>query len=282
MNKVIYIVVSLFLLANFATISSAQEQPELGNWELGIKYIADDDSNPFLLNEDGERVVEFYIHNTQMFEIEVSFTYEVPFNGVDDGPESEKIQAGENETFSLVIKDIDVYNFAANTVEEMKITASLVTRAGVQVLIPENQEAMADLKIPTIFSISVDIDDPVGPMNAGTDMILRVTVSNNGNIKDKVGDIDLSDNCPLMTLDNGLDKLLITDLEKDESTSADLKITASQSHPRKNCKLEITVHSNGAMNAGSSKITDDETSITVEPPLSKPTENEDDSESFFQ
>ena len=278
MNKVIYVVVSLFLLANFATISSAQEQPELGNWELGIKYIADDDSNPFLLNEDGERVVEFYIHNTQMFEIEVSFTYEVPFNGVDDGPESEKIQAGENETFSLVIKDIDVYNFAANTVEEMKITASLVTRAGVQVLIPENQEAMADLKIPTIFSISVDIDDPVGPMNAGTDMILRVTVSNNGNIKDKVGEIDLSDNCPLMTLDNGLDKLLITDLEKDESTSADLKITASQSHPRKNCKLEITVHSNGAMNAGSSKITDDETSITVEPPLSKPTEDEDDSD----
>ena len=278
MNKVIYIVVSLFLLANFATISSAQEQPELGNWELGIKYIADDDSNPFLLNEDGERVVEFYIHNTQMFEIEVSFTYEVPFNGVDDGPESEKIQAGENETFSLVIKDIDVYNFAANTVEEMKITASLVTRAGVQVLIPENQEAMADLKIPTIFSISVDIDDPVGPMNAGTDMILRVTVSNNGNIKDKVGEIDLSDNCPLMTLDNGLDKLLITDLEKDESTSADLKITASQSHPRKNCKLEITIHSNGAMNTGSSKITEDETSITVEPPLSKPDGNEDGSE----
>ena len=278
MNKVICILVSLFVLTNFTTISFAQEQPELGNWELGIKYIADDDSKPFLLNEDGERVVEFYVHNTQMFEIEVSFTYEVPFDGVDDGPESEKIQAGENETFSLVIKDIDVYNFAANTVEEMKITASLVTRAGVQVLIPENQEVMADLKIPTIHSISVDIDDPVGPMNAGTDMILRVTVSNNGNIKDKVGEIDISDNCPLMTWDNGLDKLLITDLEKDEAISADLKISASQSHPRKNCKLEITIHSNGAMNTGSSKITEDETSITVEPPLSKPDGNEDGSE----
>jgi len=278
MKKLICIVVSLFIITNFTVISTAQEQPELGNWELGIKYIADDDSMPFLLNEDGERVIEFYVHNTQMFEIEVSFTYDIPFDGEDDGPESEKIQAGENETFSLVIENIDVYNFAANTEEEMKITASLVTRAGVQVLIPENQEAIADIKIPTIFSISVDIDDPVGPMNAGTDMILRVTVSNNGNIKDKVGEIDLSDNCPLMTLDNGLEKLLITDLEKDQSTSADLKITASQSHPRKNCKLEITVHSNGAMNAGSSKITDDETSITVEPPLSKPTENEDDTD----
>ena len=278
MNKLICIVVSLFIMTNFIVISSAQEQPELGNWELGIKYIGDDDSNPFLINEDGERVIEFYVHNTQMFEIEVSFTYEVPFDGVEDGPESEKIQAGENETFSLVIEDIDVYNFAANAEEEMKITASLVTRAGVQVLIPENQEAMADLKIPTIYSISVDIDDPVGPMNAGTDMILRVTVTNNGNIKDKVGEIDLSDNCPLMTLDNGLDKLLITDLEKDKSANADLKITASQSHPRKNCKLEITVHSNGAMNAGSSKISEDETSVTVEPPLSKPAENEEDSD----
>lgn len=278
MNKLICIVVSLFVMTNFVIISSAQEQPELGNWELGIKYIGDDDSNPFLINEDGERVIEFYVHNTQMFEIEVSFTYEVPFDGVEDGPESEKIQAGENETFSLVIEDIDVYNFAANSEEEMKITASLVTRAGVQVLIPENQEAMADLKIPTIYSISVDIDDPVGPMNAGTDMILRVTVTNNGNIKDKVGEIDLSDNCPLMTLDNGLDKLLITDLEKDNSANADLKITASQSHPRKNCKLEITVHSNGAMNAGSSKISEDETSVTVEPPLSKPADNEENSD----
>ena len=200
MNKLVCVAVGLFIMANFSAISSAQEQPELGNWELGIKYIADDDSNPFLINEDGERVIEFYVHNTQMFEIEVSFVYEIPFDGEGDGPESEKIQAGENETFTLTIENIDVFDFAANSVEEMKITASLVTRAGVQVLIPENQEAMADLKIPTIYSILVDIDDPVGPMNAGTDMILRVSVTNKGNIKDKVGEIDLSDNCPLLTL----------------------------------------------------------------------------------
>jgi len=278
MNKLVCVAVGLFIMANFSAISSAQEQPELGNWELGIKYIADDDSNPFLINEDGERVIEFYVHNTQMFEIEVSFVYEIPFDGEGDGPESEKIQAGENETFTLTIENIDVFDFAANSVEEMKITASLVTRAGVQVLIPENQEAMADLKIPTIYSILVDIDDPVGPMNAGTDMILRVSVTNKGNIKDKVGEIDLSDNCPLLTLDNGLDKLLVTDLEKDNSANADLKITASQSHPRKNCKLEISVHSNGAMNAGASKISEDETSITVEPPLSKPTEDDQNSD----
>ena len=96
----------------------------------------------------------------------------------------------------------------------MKITASLVSRAGIAVLYLKIKKSLADLKIPIIHSITVDIADPAGPMNAGTDMILRVSVTNTGNIKDKVGEIDLSDNCPLMTLDNGLDKLLVTDLRE--------------------------------------------------------------------
>lgn len=273
MNKSTYFVIFALLFSNLATLAYAQE-PELGNWELGVKYIGDDESNPFLIDENGERAIEFYIHNTEMFEVEVSFEYDLPFEGVTDGPETEKIQAGDNESFTLNIRNIDVFNFAATTTEEMKITASLVSRAGIAVLIPENQEAVADLKIPTIYSISVNLADPVGAMNAGTDMVLRVTVTNTGNIKDKIGEIDLSDNCPLMTLDNGLDKLLTTDLEKDQSSSADLKITASESHPRKNCKLEITVYSNGAMNTGGSKISEDETSITVEPPLTKPVDEQ--------
>ena len=266
-------------------LTSAQQEPELGNWQLGIKYIGDNDATAFVISENGERAIEFYVHNTEMFEVEVSFEYELPFEGLADGPETEKIQAGDNETFTLNIENIDVFNFDANSKEEMKITASLVTRAGIAVLIPENQESTGDLEIPTVHSISVDLAEPAGAMNAGTDMVLRVTVTNNGNIKDKVGEIDLSDNCPLMTLDNGLDKLLVTDLEKGQSSNADLKITASESHPRKNCKLEITVHSNGAMNSGKSKISEDETSITVEPPLTKPVDNQDsndDEESITQ
>ena len=261
------------LFLSSTTLTYAQ-QPELGNWELGIKYIAEDESNPFIIAENGEKSIEFYVHNTETFEVEVSFTYDLPFEGNPDGPENEKIQPGDNESFILTIRDIDVFDFDANSLEEMKITASLVSRASIAVLIPENQEALADLKIPVIHSITVDIADPVGSMNAGTDMILRVIVTNTGNIKDKVGEIDLSDNCPLMTLDNGLDKLLVIDLEKGQSSNADLKITASESHPRKNCKLEITVYSNGAMNSGSSKISEDETSITVEPPLTKPVDNQ--------
>ncbi len=275
MRKFVYFVVLTFLFSNSTMLTYAQE-PELGNWELGIKYIADDEGKAFVLNENGERVIQFYVHNTEMFEVEISFEYELPFEGFANGPESEKIQAGDNETFDLLIEDIDVFDFAAMSKEEMKITATLVSRAGIAVIIPENQEAVADIEIPIIHSITVDIADPAGAMNAGTDMALRVTVTNDGNIKDKVGEIDLSDNCPLMTLDNGLDKLLVTDLEIGQSANADLKITASDSHPRKNCKLEVAIYSNGAMNTGNSRISEDETSITVEPPLAKPVNDQDD------
>ena len=92
-------------------LTSAQQEPELGNWQLGIKYIGDNDATAFVISENGERAIEFYVHNTEMFEVEVSFEYELPFEGSADGPETEKIQAGDNETFTLNIENIDVLTF---------------------------------------------------------------------------------------------------------------------------------------------------------------------------
>ena len=51
-----------------------------------------------------------------------------------------------------------------------------------------------------------------------------------------------------------------------QSTSASILITASQSHPQRNCDVEVAVSSNGAANSGGSEISKDEARITVEPP----------------
>jgi len=110
-------------------------------------------------------------------------------------------------------------------------------------------------------------------MNAGTDVILTVTVTNKGNVQDKVGEIEVSDNCPLLTTDNGLDSLMTSNIGSGQSTEANLIATASESHPRRNCKIEVSVSSNGAMNSGGSEIADDDTTVTVEPPLDEPEEN---------
>jgi len=75
---------------------------------------------------------------------------------------------------------------------------------------------------------------------------------------------------------------MTTEINLGGTAEANLKITASESHPEKNCRIEITVYSNGAMNAGSSEITEDETTVTVEPPLSKPGTNPEDPEDLIE
>ncbi len=263
--------VALLLLTCVAPV-----QGQLGSWELGIDYPQDNEDVPFSIGTDGGVSIQFFVNNEELVDIGVEFDYEIPFGGEADGPESETIGAGDNKSFTLMVSGIDVWSYAADSREEFTISATLVTRAGLPIGLPgEGQEAVGDLKIPTIYSLDVDISDPVGPMNAGSDVILTVTVTNRGNVQDKVGEVEVSDNCPLLTTDNGLDSLMTSNIGAGQSAEVNLIATASESHPRRNCKIEVSVSSNGAMNSGGSAIADDDTSVTVEPPLDEPEENND-------
>ena len=215
-----------------------------------------------------QRFFEFFVSNDELVDIVVEFEYEIPFEGEANGPESETIGSGENKTFTMSISGIDVWSFAADSKEEFTIRANMVSRAGLPVGLPgENREASGELRIPTIYSLEIDISDPVGPMNAGSDAILRVSVVNRGNVQDKVGDIEVTDNCPLLTTDNGLDSLMTKNIPSGQTVEADLVATASESHPRRNCKVEVSISSNGAMNSGEASVVSDDTTLTVEPPL---------------
>ena len=263
MNR--YLILSIALLV---VCSSTTVHAQFGSWELGIDYPQDNEDVPFDVKVDGTASVVFFVGNEELLDIVVEFEYEVPFEGEGEGPESETIGAGENKSFTLEISGIDVWNYAADSKEEFLIRANLVSRAGIPVALPgENREATGELRIPTIYSLEVDISDPVGPMNAGSDAILRVSVVNRGNVQDKVGDVEITDNCPLLTTDNGLDSLMTQNIVAGQTVEADLVATASESHPRRNCKIEVSISSNGAMNSGESSVVSDETTLSVEPPL---------------
>ena len=100
-------------------------------------------------------------------------------------------------------------NFEARKIESFSITATVTERQGVPDLLNSQQNREGDLIIPTIYDLRIDVGDPIGPMNAGSDTILRVEVTNTGNVQDKVGDVQVSDDCPLLTTDNGLDALMV-------------------------------------------------------------------------
>lgn len=263
MNR--YLILGIALLV---VCSSTTAHAQFGSWELGIDYPQDNEDVPFDVKVDGTASVVFFVSNEEIVDIVVEFEYEVPFEGEGEGPESETIGAGENKSFTLGISGIDVWSYAADSKEEFSIRANLVSRAGLPVGLPgENREATGELRIPTIYSLEVDISDPVGPMNAGSDAILRVSVVNRGNVQDKVGDVEITDNCPLLTTDNGLDSLMTQNIVAGQTVEADLIATASESHPRRNCKIEVSISSNGAMNSGESSVVSDETTLSVEPPL---------------
>lgn len=250
--------------------SMAQPEPSLGNWELGIEYPDEDDSNPFVVSESGMASITMFVDNQGLLSVKVAFEYEFPFDAeIMGAPEDATIEPGDNDSFTIMVRGIDVYEIDAGKIESFTITANLQERNGMPIIIPESQEKIGDLEIPEIFMLNVGIADPVGPMNSGTDTILKVTVTNEGNSRDKVRELEVTDDCPLMTTDSGLDALLTRNIEKGGQTTADLKVTASESHPQRNCRVEVTVASDGA---DGSQLSTDFTRITVEQP---PTNTQD-------
>ena len=255
-------IIGAILAASLVTVPSASGQ-DLDSWELGIKYPGEDATNSFVLSDDGSIKVEFFVENSGLTEITVQFEYNIPFGGSHEGPEEESISSGANDTFDLKISGIDVLSQDAEKKEKFSITATITARQGIPDPLSSSQNREGDLEIPSIFDLVVDISDPFGPMNAGSDTILTVTVRNNGNAQDGVAEVDVRDDCPLLTTDNGLNALLSGNIESGRSKDADLKVTASESHPKRHCDITISVTSK---RNGASGASEDEVRVTVEPP----------------
>jgi hypothetical protein len=250
-----------------ATPTTAQE---LESWELGINYPGEDSTNPFLLSSEGSAEVEFFVENSGLTDITVEFEFSIPFSGNHEAPESETISAGSNESFDLKISGIDALTHDAEKKEKFSITATITARQGVPDPLSSSQNREGDLEIPSIFDLAVDITEPFGPMNAGSDTILTVTVTNNGNAQDGVGEVDVKDDCPLLSTNDGLDLLLSGNIEAGKEKDADLRVTASESHPKRHCDITVTVTSKREMGEGGNAIAEDEVRVSVEPP---PTED---------
>tara|TARA_S200000501_G_scaffold365133_1_gene398171 strand:- start:595 stop:1530 length:936 start_codon:yes stop_codon:yes gene_type:complete len=274
LRTAVFLLSAVLLTCLLAPLSVSQ-QPSPPGWGLGIDYPQEDEDEPFELNNGGSVIVSFFISNDELLPITVDFTYEVPFEGEFDGPESETIGAGNNKTFSLTIMNIEVGDFSAEATEEFSITGTLVARGSVPQVIPDSREALGQLQIPTIHSLKATLSEPLGPMNSGSDMTLTLEVKNLGNVVDRVGSVEVSDNCPLLATDDGLESLTTKDIPIGGQIQGILTITASQSHPQRNCDIEATISSNGATNSGGSEMSESNVRVSVEPPPTNQGDPED-------
>ena len=170
--------------------------------------------------------------------------------------------AGENTTVYGVVSDVDVLNYAASTSELFEVTGTVIARQGVPIALPgETASDDVQLEIPEVFNLEVRIDDPVGPMNAGADTILRVFVQNNGNIADRVSETDVSVDCTLITVGTQTSEITNKEIAPGATITANLVFEAALSHPSRSCDVDIQIVSQGS---DGSQTSSDSTRIEVQ------------------
>ena len=267
-------VTSIIIISFGVNFVSAQE---LCQCSMEIIYPGDDDEL-FEVSDEGSVNVEFYFDNSGLIDLQVEFEYDIPFDADYDGPETATISGNSNDSFQIKISGIDVGSILGGSSESFSIEAEIVGRQGVPDLtslvgIAETKNASSGLKIPEIYNLEVEISDPFGPINSGSSTNLIVTVTNSGNIADGIEDLEITDDCPLMTTEELLPDSFASSMQPEflssgiSSDSQELEITVSESHPKRNCDIEIMITSKASAAKGNTVISRDEVRISVEPGL---------------
>ena len=271
---------SILLLALLPAPASGQPGAPIG-WEMGFVYengASEDD--PFPLDET-ETNIRFWIRNDNLIgDIEISLEYSIQDMIADqqlalDGEESVTVGSGSNDTFTLKITGIDVWDIASGVIFELEIDGEMTSFQGVPLAVPMSSQSIAsEVIVPQLFAWEVDIQPVNHKVNAGSEFDLHFDLINKGNTPDSISSFSVEDNCPVLTSDedvevrnenNQKDSILGLVIYPDQvwqkggagiSRSYGLAISvtvvfdASSTHPTRMCEIEITVHSAGVDNGG--------------------------------
>ncbi|MDP6844648.1 MAG: hypothetical protein QF722_03740 [Candidatus Thalassarchaeaceae archaeon] len=268
---------AIMLLALLPAPVDAQDVPTPAGWEMGFVYengASEDD--PFPLDET-ETNIRFWIRNDNLIgDIEISLEYSIQDMIADqqlalDGEESVTVGSGSNDTFTLKITGIDVWDIASGVVFELEIDGEMTSFQGVPLAVPISSQSIdGELIVPELFRWEVDIVEIGHPINAGTEFNLHLDLVNKGNTPDSIRSFSVEDNCPVLTseedveikmADTPFDSILGLVTYPDQvwqgnvrsyglAISVTVVFDASSTHPTRMCEIEITVQSTGVNNGG--------------------------------
>jgi hypothetical protein len=266
-------------LLAFMPIPVAAQDAPIG-WEMGLVYEGGaSEDNPFTLDES-ETTIRFWIRNDNLAgDIEISLEYDTSSDGAINGEESVTVGSGANDTFTIQLTGIDVWNIAAGITYDFDIDGELTSWNGAPVVAPiSSQSADGDLIIPQLHRWDVDINDIGHPVNAGTEFNLHVDITNVGNTADSISTFSLEDDCPVLTVDDGpLDDVKGELTQPGIVNEVTLVFDASSTHPTRMCEIEITVRSAGVANGGlGDSLNKEELDVEIEArPVGSQQDNDD-------
>lgn len=254
----------ILVLAIMPFSATAQDDPPdiPAGWEIGID--TPQDTEPiFEIGLDGEVSVKFWIDNQNMAAMNLDIEFDIPFDGSANGPETVEVSAQTNKTFDFTINQIDVAAFAASQSDRFIVTGTVTGYSGLPTTGGDSKDGEGNVTIPMVVDLTIDLSESGGPLNAGTTSSLEVIVSNEGNAVDSVYKVTVTDSCPLLDV-GGAEELEGIAIEMGENLTQILNITTSDSHPTKNCVIEISIQSRGDIDAGRSQTADsDESTVSI-------------------
>ena len=263
-----FVLSAIMLLALFTTPVDAQDVPTPAGWEMGLVY--DDgasEDDPFTIEEE-ETSIRFWIRNDNLFgDIEIALDYDSSADATLVGEESVTVGSGTNDTFSLKMTDIDVWNIAAGTTFEFEIDGELTSWGVTPFPVPiSSQSVEGEIIVPMLHRWDVDIVEIEHPINAGTEFNLHVDLKNMGNTADSFTSATIEDDCPVLTVDDEpLQSMEGVSSQPGIVNTVSLVFDASSTHPTRKCEIEIQIRSTGVMNGGQGdSVNEDETDVQVE------------------
>lgn len=254
----------LLVLAMMPFSATAQDDmPDIpAGWEIGIDTPQDTEPT-FEIGLDGEVSVKFWIDNQNVAAISLDIEFDIPFDGTANGPETVEVSAQTNKTFDFTINQIDVAAFAASQHDRFIVTGTVTEYSGWPTTGGDSKDGEGNITIPMVVDLTIDLSESSGPLNAGTTSSLEVTVRNEGNAVDSVYKVTVTDSCPLLDI-GGADELEGVAIEMGNNLTQILNISTSDSHPTKNCVIEISIQSRGDVDAGRSQTADsDESTLSI-------------------
>ena len=263
-----FVLSTIMLLALIPTPCEAQDVPVPAGWEMGLVYddgVSEDD--PFTIEED-ETTIRFWIRNDNLVgDIEIALEYESSSDATLLGEESVTVGSGSNDTFTLKMSDIDVWNIAAGTTFEFEIDGELTSWGVTPFPVPVSSQSIdGEIVVPMLYRWDVDIVEIEHPVNAGTEFNLHVDFKNMGNTPDSFTSATIEDDCPVLTVDDEpLQSMEGVTSQPGIVNTVSIVFDASSTHPTRKCEIEIEIRSTGVMNGGlGDSVNKDETDVQVD------------------
>jgi hypothetical protein len=248
--------VVFFVIISFAfSLAPTSSQPSLGTWSFDFE---EDNDYVYLIpaSNNGEFEVEFFVSNSYLFEIEVEITFDTPFGGeiIGDDPMIVSVASGSNKSDSFKIGNINLFqsDSPGGKQESFQANAKLIKIGEVDVSATNDEKGdSVNAKMPRIYNLK--IGEPTQTLEFNPDIVtaFSVDVTNHGNLDDTIGQTEVSDNCPLMTVEIA-DNSEVSKILKPQITSSvdsamiQINVEISSTHPTRNCDVELRISSGGS------------------------------------